>query len=139
MPTIRRSRKRRAFGSTAELQTNSKPIISLKCKNCFFGFQKEITGGILVVECRWDSPTVSSCYFFGNRSNDFQQKKADPVTGQQRQFPLMAPETDFCGCFRPINPKCLGQVHCEVPPRLCNSNCEHHIDHGIIQPHEPDC
>jgi hypothetical protein len=130
MSTTRRSRKRRAGGSMAELQTTSKTIISLRCKDCFFGFQKEIkttkaTRGKLVIECRWDSPTVS--------------KKADPVTGQQRQFPLMEPEKDFCGCFRPINPKCLGQVHCEVPPHLCNSSCQHHIDHGIMQLHDPDC
>jgi hypothetical protein len=124
----RRATKRRAGGSRADILIRDGEIINLTCKDCFFGVPVEIeTGGayfdgekrtvqtVSMIECRFDSPQPA----------DPKQNSTEPA----RRFPLMGVKRDWCGCFRPKNPKCRGQVHCTVEPRKCASDCKNHVDY----------
>lgn len=130
----RRSLKRRNGGSRSDLLIEDGEIIILGCKDCFFGVPVEIETGlhlfeadkitsdtVHLIECRFDSPQP------GQPNSD---STGRPTTiAPARKFPLMAFKHDWCGCFRPRNPKCKGNVHCTVNPKECGPDCKNHVDY----------
>jgi hypothetical protein len=142
----RRARKRRAGGNRSDLLIRDGEIIHLKCKDCFFGVVVEIPTGfemsdgrtaimdtVSLVECRYDSPQPADLErYSGERGSGERCSGERRSTEPARKFPKMS-LTDWCGCFRPRNPKCRGKVHCTVDPRECGPDCENHVEHETGQ------